>query len=32
MPRSLRRLHYFSAAYERCLRHYRIVDGCLRRG
>lgn len=32
LPRSLRRLHYFSAAYERCLRHYRIVDGCLRRG
>ena len=32
LPRSLRRLHYFSSAYERCLRNYRIVNGCLRRG
>jgi GT2 family glycosyltransferase len=31
LPRSLRRLHYFAAAYERCLRNYRIVSGCLRR-
>jgi GT2 family glycosyltransferase len=31
LARSLRRLHYFSAAYERCLRDYRVVDGFLRR-
>jgi glycosyltransferase involved in cell wall biosynthesis len=29
--RGLRRLHYFSAAYQRCLRDYRVVDGYLRR-
>jgi len=31
LPRSLRRLHYFSAAYHRCLRDYHVVDGYLRR-
>ncbi|HEV2028871.1 MAG TPA: glycosyltransferase family 2 protein [Candidatus Dormibacteraeota bacterium] len=31
LPRSLRRLHYFSSAYERCLRNYRIINACLRR-
>jgi len=31
LARSLRRLHYFSAAYERCLRDYKVVDGFLRR-
>ena len=29
--RSLRRLHYFSEAYRRCIRDYRVVDGTLRR-
>jgi glycosyltransferase involved in cell wall biosynthesis len=31
LARSLRRLHYFSAAYERCLRDYKVVGGFLRR-
>lgn len=30
-PRGLRRMHYFSAAYERCIRGYGVVDGRLRR-
>ncbi len=29
--RALRRLHYFEAAYQRCLRGYVVVDGCLSR-
>jgi glycosyltransferase involved in cell wall biosynthesis len=29
--RGLRRLHYFSAAYRRCLRDYHVDDGYLRR-
>jgi GT2 family glycosyltransferase len=29
--RGLRRLHYFSAAYDLCLRDYRVVDGFLKR-
>ncbi len=30
-PRGWRRMHYFSAAYERCIRGYGVVDGRLRR-
>ena len=31
LARGLRRLHYFSAAYHRCIREYHVVDGYLRR-
>lgn len=30
-PRGMRRMHYFSTAYERCLHGYGIVDGRLKR-
>jgi len=31
LARGLRRLHYFSSAYERCLRDYQVEAGMLRR-